>query len=45
MADSKAGKPYPPRWAVIYMLALLLAVVVWVILVVVFGGTPWTHPW
>jgi hypothetical protein len=45
MADSKAGKLHPSRWAVIYMLALMLAAVVWVILVVVFGGTPWTHPW
>jgi hypothetical protein len=45
MANSQTGKPFPPRWAVIYTLAVVLCAVVWVVLVVVFGGTPWTHHW
>jgi hypothetical protein len=45
MADSNAGKPHPPRWAMIYMLVLAICAIVWVILVVVHGGTPWTRHW
>jgi hypothetical protein len=45
MANSQAGKPFPPRWAVIYTLAIVICALAWVILVVVFGGTPWTHHW
>jgi hypothetical protein len=45
MADSKLDKPYPPRWAMIYLLVLMLCAVVWIILCAVYGGTPWTHPW
>src|SRR6476646_3571849 len=37
MADDKPGKPYPPRWAMIYTLALI----VWIILDVLHGGRPW----
>ena len=37
MADDKPGKPYPPRWAMIYILALI----VWIILDVLHGGRPW----
>ena len=39
------GKPYPPRWAVIYALVLVLCAVVWIIRCVIHGDTPWTHHW
>ncbi len=42
---SDTGKPYPPRWAQIYMLLLLLALIVWIVLDVLHGGPPWSHPW
>ena len=47
---SDTGKPYPPRWAMIYMMVLILAAIVWIILCVLHGGTPWSHvpgshPW
>ena len=45
MADSKASKPYPPRWVMIYLLVLGLCAIVWIILCVMHGGTPWTHHW
>lgn len=46
MADDKPSKPYPPRWAMIYMLILALALIVWIILDVLHGGPPWgPHPW
>lgn len=45
IADDKPDKPYPPRWVAIYILVLLLGVIVWIILVVAHGGTPWTRPW
>jgi hypothetical protein len=45
MADDKASRPYPPRWVMIYLLVLLLALIVWVILDVIHGGPPWSHHW
>lgn len=45
MAHSRSGKPYPSRWAMIYLLVLALAAIAWIIRCAVFGGTPWTHPW
>lgn len=45
MADDRPSKPYPPRWAMIYMLVLVLSAIAWIILCVLHGGTPWTHPW
>ena len=46
MADDKPGKPYPPRWAMIYLLVIVLALIVWIILDVLHGGPPWgPHPW
>jgi hypothetical protein len=46
MADDRPSEPYPPRWAVIYMMALMLGVIVWIILCAVHGGPPWgPHPW
>ncbi len=32
MADHKPGKPYPPRWAMIYMLVIVLCAIAWIIL-------------
>jgi hypothetical protein len=46
MADDKPGKLYPPRWAMIYMMGLILALIAWIILDVLHGGPPWgPHPW
>ncbi|MGE5289970.1 MAG: hypothetical protein ACM3ML_22850 [Micromonosporaceae bacterium] len=45
MADEKPNKPYPPRWLRIYVVVILLAAIVWITLVVLHGGTPWSHPW
>ncbi len=45
MADDKPSKPYPPRWVVIYMLIIVLGLIVWIILDVLHGGPPWSHPW
>lgn len=45
IADGKPDKPYPPRWVTIYILVLPVSVIVWIILVVMHGGTPWTRPW
>lgn len=45
MADNKPGKPYPPRWAMIYMLVLILGLIVWIILDALHGGPPWSRHW
>jgi hypothetical protein len=45
MADSKPSRPYPPRWINVYLLALGLCLLVWIILDVLHGGPPWSHPW
>ncbi len=45
MADDKLSKPYPPRWVRIYLLILGACLVVWIILDVMHGGPPWSHPW
>ena len=45
MADDKPSKPYAPRWAWIYYLVFVLAFIVWIILDVLHGGPPWSHPW
>jgi hypothetical protein len=46
MAGDNPSKPYPPRWAMIYMLVFALALIVWIILDVLHGGPPWgPHPW
>jgi hypothetical protein len=42
---SDTGKPHPPRWAQIYMLLILLALIVWIILDVLHGGPPWYRHW
>jgi hypothetical protein len=44
MADGKPSKPYP-RWAWIYYLVFVLGFIVWIILDVLHGGPPWSHPW
>lgn len=43
MANSTTHKPYPPRWAMIYMLLIALVVVAWIIICAVHGGPPWEH--
>jgi hypothetical protein len=43
VANNKPGKPYPPRWAMIYMLILMLCLMAWVIIATVHGGPPWEH--
>jgi hypothetical protein len=43
--ESGTGKPYPPRWVMIYMLVLVLAAIVWIILSVLHGGPPWYRHW
>lgn len=45
MANGRVNKPYPPRWAMIYMLVIVLCLIVWVILDVMHGGPPWERPW
>jgi hypothetical protein len=41
MADDKPSKLCPPRWAMIHILALIM----WIILDVLHGGSPWgPHP-
>jgi hypothetical protein len=45
VADQKPNKPYPPRWAMIYLLVVVLCVIAWVILDVLHGGPPWERPW
>jgi hypothetical protein len=40
MADDKPSKPFPPRWAMIYMLVLTLAAIVWIILAACTGIRP-----
>jgi hypothetical protein len=40
MADGKPGKPYPPRWAMIYLMVLILCLIVWIILDVMHGVRP-----
>jgi hypothetical protein len=45
MADPKPTKPYPPRAINIYLLVLGLCLLVWIILDVMHGGPPWSHPW
>ncbi len=45
MADDKPGKPYPPRWVMIYLLVLALALIVWTILAALHGGPPWERHW
>ena len=46
MADDKPSQLYPPRWAMIYMLVLILTLIAWIILDVLHGGPPWgPHPW
>ncbi len=46
MGKPDTGKPYPPRWAMIYMLVLMLGAIVWIILCALHGGPPWgPHPW
>jgi len=40
MADDKPSKPFPPRWAMIYMLVLILAAIVWIILAACTGIRP-----
>jgi hypothetical protein len=40
MADDKPSKLYPPRWAMIYMLVLVLALIAWIILDVLHGVHP-----
>ena len=45
MADGKPSKPYPPRSIKIYLLVLGLCLLVWIILDVLHGGPPWSHPW
>jgi hypothetical protein len=45
MAGDKPSKPYPPPWTMIYMLVIALALIVWIILDVLHGGPPWSHPW
>ena len=41
MAKSHTGKPYPPRWAMIYMLVLVRCLLVRIILAVTHGDPPW----
>jgi hypothetical protein len=43
MANGSTHEPYPPRWAMIYMLAFMLALLAWIIICVVHGGPPWEH--
>ena len=40
MADDKPSQLYPPRWAMIYMLVLILTLIAWIILDVLHGGPP-----
>jgi len=43
VASNKPGKPYPPRWAMIYMMIFMLCLIAWVIINAVHGGPPWEH--
>jgi hypothetical protein len=45
MTDHQPSRPYPPRWVSIYLLVLGLGLIVWIILDVMHGGPPWSHPW
>ena len=45
IGKSDTGRPYPPRWAMIYMLVLVLCLLVWIILAVMHGGPPWYRHW
>lgn len=45
MADDKAGQAISPRWVMIYMMVLILALVVWIILAAIHGGPPWGRHW
>jgi hypothetical protein len=45
MADDKPSKPFPPRRAMIYMLVLMLAAIVWIILAALHGDPPWYRHW
>ncbi len=45
MADHKPSKPYPPRWAIIYLLVFILCAIVWIILGALHEGPPWERHW
>jgi hypothetical protein len=45
MADDKPSKPGLPRWAMIYILVLILCAIVWIILAALHGGPPWERHW
>lgn len=45
MGKPDAGKPYLPRWVVIYTVVLLLCLLVYVILDVIHGGPLWNGRW
>jgi hypothetical protein len=45
MGKPDVGRPYLPRWVVIYTVVLLLCLLVYVILDVIHGGPPWNGRW